>query len=168
MRVDSPSSFFFTGAAIRGGPETISQPAGRSGLLSYNSHANVGVDVEALAKFPTCQAPSIRLPLGVDGATVGRCMIVGDTHLRSFSVAKPWARVAAGETGPDALMAWEEEEQVSPPTGTALGISETADAALNSLMDSIPAPEIRCNVGARMAISEMGGTLIRRTCDVTI
>ena len=67
-----------------------------------------------LGKCPTCQASATRLPVGVEGALVGRRMIADDAHLRSFSIAKPLTKQAADEVGHEALSAWRVED-LTPP-----------------------------------------------------
>ena len=151
MRIIFPPSFLI-GASIRSAPKTVSQPVGWSDLLKYNSHTNVGIDVKALTKCPTCQAPSIRLPLGVDGALVGRCVIMSDSELRSFAIAKPWAKAAAEECGPDALEAWE-GENASPPLDQPPLLTTEAQRALKLVFGTIPPIGTEFNMKVWGAIS---------------
>ena len=70
----------------------------------------MGIDVKSLSRCPTCQVPSIRHPLGVEGTLVGRSMIPGEAYLRIFKVEKPWARLEAEGLGDEAILAWELEQ----------------------------------------------------------
>ena len=76
------------GRELRNSPKTATNPTGWGNLLNFCT-TRVTIDQRNLSRCPHCQAPHIRLPLGVEGTLVGRAMLMSDAQLRQFSIAKP-------------------------------------------------------------------------------
>ena len=138
MRVASPPSKASAGM-IRSSPKTITAPSGWESLLSFRS-PSVSIDSRNLPRCPRCQAPNTRLPLGVDGALVGRAMIMTDPQLRSFNISKHWTKTAAQEHSVEAAAACE-LEQPTPQMDQMPALPPGAAEALDTLFQTIPAEE---------------------------
>ena len=95
------------------------------------------MDPGKLGKFHTWQSPSLRLPFGVGGALVGKCVVLSDAGRMYFPISNHWSRTASEEMGGASLISWEFGNQsalaAAPP---ALG--DLASSSLSRLVGHIP------------------------------
>ena len=164
MRLVLPPSYLI-GVKLSDSPRTLSQPRGWRNFLQFESHNSVWVGAKVLGRCPTCQATSIRLPLGVEGALVGRSMIPDEAQLRCFRIEKPWAKRAAEEVGQDAVMAWEQERD-TPPLDEPPKLSQPAQVALGELFEVIPGPKEPCSMKKWQEIASRSDHLVGIVGDV--
>ena len=133
--------------------------------MQFHSQSNVGIDSKALSRRPTCQALSIRLPLGVEGKLAGRCMILSDAELRSFKIANPWTKVAAEELGEQAVAAWDYEAD-TPPLDEGPMLSPGALRALSLLLRGIRGGEYPFSFDVWQAAATLGDIFARECGDL--
>ena len=91
-------------------PSTIARPLGWRHILEFPGN-DTYIESKSLTRCPHCQAPNTRLPDGVFGTIVGRCMLSTDVQLREFSIEKPWTKLAAEDHSKEALECWLDEEE---------------------------------------------------------
>ena len=124
-------------AEIRSGsPQTATNTLGWSTLMGFPSPC-VSIDHEVVMRCPHCQGPGVRLPLGAEGARVGRSMLLTDGELNRFKVEKPWARRAAVDCGPEAAISWDYENN-APPLADPPTLSPNAKLLLEASRQRTP------------------------------
>ena len=119
------------GSLLREPPKTATSPTGWENLLAFGT-TRATVDYRNLSRCPLCQAPHVRLPLGVEGTLAGRAMILNDNQLRGFQVKKPWTMELTESEGAEALASWEYEDG-TPALGDPPPLNPAACEALDSL-----------------------------------
>lgn len=122
-------------AVLRSFPKTATAPLGWETFPILYS-PSVYIDSGNLSRCPHCQAPNLRLPLGVEGALVGRAMILGDRRLRLFHVNKPWTLEQSTKHIPEAQESWM-YEQDSPLLDVPPELSKNPRRYLAKLMNYI-------------------------------
>ena len=80
-------------------PLSVVQPVGWQSLYGIGSQ-EATITAKALGRCPHCQQSAIWLPLGVDGALVGRAAFHTDVQLRGFGFEEPWGGAAESALGP--------------------------------------------------------------------
>ena len=98
---------------------------------------NRSIDSENFPRCTRCQPHNVRLPLGVEGALVGRATILNDQQLRTYNDKKPWALATAEEHSADAEASWIYEHS-SPTMDSPPGLSPEANQAFWELFLSLP------------------------------
>ena len=120
-------------------PQTLTKPLGWKTLMEFASPC-VSIDHKVVERCPHCQEPRVRLPLGVDGALLGRPMLLTDNELTQFKAEKPWTRQEASEFGSDSIEAWE-YEQGTPLLDAMPVLSPSSKSKLEVVLRLIPDEE---------------------------
>ena len=120
-------------------PQSVANPVGWKALLELGPR-DVTIATRCLSRCPHCQAPGVRLPLGIEGAIVGKSTLLTDVELMSFSVERPWTREEAELTGNDALRAWE-FENATPALDEPGNLASEQMQFLECYVGSIPSED---------------------------
>ena len=135
MRLAIPDNTHIISELVRS-PQSIAQPVGWKSLLELGPH-EATISTKCLGRCPHCQVTGIRLPLGIEGAIVGKSVLLTESELRGFSIEKPWSAQSAQEKGAEAYKAWEYED-TTPPLDTPVKMSQKQIELLNKYIDSVP------------------------------
>ena len=127
------------GNLVRNNPNSVSRPVGWEHLVQLGG-AGVTIGRRALLKCPHCNAVSVRLPAGVEGAMVGKSLMLSDVELRSFSIKKPWGELTSHEHSVEAREAWMIENS-SPPLDNPPKLSSEAEEALVYALQLVPSED---------------------------
>ena len=115
---------------------SVSRPVGWRYLAQLGG-TEVTIRRKALLKCPHCQCAAVRLPPGIEGAIVGKSLLLTDVELRSFQIKQPWAESTATDHGPEAREAWMREAR-TPPLDVPPKLPAKAEEALVQLLKLVP------------------------------
>ena len=153
------------GLLVRNSPNTSAAPLGWESILSL-CPTNVSIDCRSLSRRPHCQLPNLRLPLGVEGALVGRSMLLTDRQLRSFNIKKPRTEQTATALGPDAYDSWSYENS-TPELDKPPALSTGAAQSLLQLFRSIPPEDTEFNYETWQEIANATDTYVESVGDLS-
>ena len=78
--------------------QAIAQPVGWKALLDFGPF-EVPISTKSLGKCPHCQQNNVRLPLGIEGAIIGRDALYTDVQLREYGHEGDGTRVTPRPLG---------------------------------------------------------------------
>ena len=144
---------------VREHPNSVSRPVGWKYLAQLGG-TDVALGRKALLKCPHCNSHSARLPPGVEGAIVGKSLILSDVELRPFHIKSPWNEDAAHEHGIEAREAWMRERR-TPLLDTPPTISKEAESSLEYALSLIPGDDSTFDYEVWTQVAHATDTLLR-------
>ena len=120
-------------------PTSVSYLKGWGNLL-VDEGAPTTVCHKALTRCPICQEQNSRLPLGSQGAMVGKASIKEGYQMRSFTIQEPWTVESAALIGEEAKDEWIMEHSTPQLDLWPNKVTENGKAQIRALVSSVPHP----------------------------
>ena len=120
-------------------PQSVAQPVGWKSLMELGP-LEATIATKCLSRCPHCQMAGIRLPMGIEGAMVGRSALMSEYHLREFTIEKPWTEDLAKGLGAQAHEAWL-SEQATPKLDEPPKLTTEQTLLLKQYLGCVPAED---------------------------